>query len=399
MAITSGFYNSLSGDRTYDATQMSKLFKGIITDGVFMNVGEGLVVVQNIGMNIGVSSGRAWFNNSWIDNDSTAIISVDQSEVVLNRIDTIAIEINSEDAVRANTIKCIKGTPGSNPEPPELTSTAFVHQYPLAHINIPSGATTITASMITNTIGTEDCPFITGILDAMDTSSLYNQFLNDFENWFNDVKGQLTTDPAGNLQLQINDIEYTTEEHSGTLQELNSLYTYFDGSEDRHKELLIVNWRPKKTNGCGDQESIEMTTNKNVYDYIPFDPSTVEKAYANVMMPSDYNGGELRFKYYWLHPSASSFEVIFGLSGVFLGNNVSLDIALPTPIYVLDAGGTALKLYKSSASASLSLGGSFEQEAMVQFQIERKATDAQDTLNVDAYLLGVKIYYPVSGGG
>ena len=40
MAISSGFYNSVNGDRTYDADQFGSLFDGIIAPGVFPNVGD-----------------------------------------------------------------------------------------------------------------------------------------------------------------------------------------------------------------------------------------------------------------------------------------------------------------------------------------------------------------------
>ena len=34
MSVTYGFYNSLNGDRRYDANQMSAIFDGLIIDGV-----------------------------------------------------------------------------------------------------------------------------------------------------------------------------------------------------------------------------------------------------------------------------------------------------------------------------------------------------------------------------
>ena len=40
MAVTSGFYNSINGDRTYNAEQMSAIFDGIINDGVLANIGK-----------------------------------------------------------------------------------------------------------------------------------------------------------------------------------------------------------------------------------------------------------------------------------------------------------------------------------------------------------------------
>ena len=40
MPITSGFYNSVNGDRVYDADQFGSLFDGIISEGIFPNVGD-----------------------------------------------------------------------------------------------------------------------------------------------------------------------------------------------------------------------------------------------------------------------------------------------------------------------------------------------------------------------
>ena len=42
MALTCGFYNSVDGDRKYDATQFASLFDGVITDGVVAAVATSL---------------------------------------------------------------------------------------------------------------------------------------------------------------------------------------------------------------------------------------------------------------------------------------------------------------------------------------------------------------------
>lgn len=39
MAFTYGFFNSLNGDRKYTAEQLSSIFDGLITDGVFDSIG------------------------------------------------------------------------------------------------------------------------------------------------------------------------------------------------------------------------------------------------------------------------------------------------------------------------------------------------------------------------
>lgn len=71
MSVSYGFYNSMNGDRKYDATQMSSIFDGIINDGIYETIGDRFVVRTSGGMNVVVGTGRAWFNHTWTLNDSS----------------------------------------------------------------------------------------------------------------------------------------------------------------------------------------------------------------------------------------------------------------------------------------------------------------------------------------
>ncbi len=161
MAITFGFYNSVAGDRVYDAVQVSQMFHGILTDGVFKLVGNKFQVIQNSGMDILVRSGKAWFNYTWTYNDGDIGLTVSNSDLVLPRIDTVVLEVNAALASRINTIKMVAGTPNALPVPPTLTNTAELHQYPLAYVNVAAGVTSIVNGDITQVVGTVSCPFIT----------------------------------------------------------------------------------------------------------------------------------------------------------------------------------------------------------------------------------------------
>lgn len=218
MAVTSGFYNSLSGDRKYDAVQLGEIFDGVITDGVFETFGGAMIVTASgTGMIINIADGRAWFNHCWVKNDSIFVLELDQSELVLDRIDAVVVEIDSSLAVRNGTIKIIKGTPASVALKPEMVHTDEVNQYPLAYITVPSGSTEITQSQIENAVGLTETPFVTGVLETLDISALVAQWSNDlsdmltadqleFMTWFNEMKDQLSEDAAGHLQNEINDI-------------------------------------------------------------------------------------------------------------------------------------------------------------------------------------------------
>ena len=222
MAVTYGFYNALNHDRLYDAIQMSSIFDGIIRDGIFSTIGDTMIVTApEDGMYVNVGSGRAWFNHTWTLNDTDYPIEAEQAEVVLDRIDAVILEVNSSTEVRANSIKFLKGTPSSNPVKPTLTHNAEVNQYALAYVRIRAGQTTIFQSDIENAVGTDETPFITGVLQQVSIETLLKQweaefntyFTNfqdtsttEFDDWFQRMKDQLSQDAAGNLQLQIDDI-------------------------------------------------------------------------------------------------------------------------------------------------------------------------------------------------
>lgn len=199
MAITSGFFNSLDGDRKYDARQMSEIFDGVILDGVFMSVGDALKTVPSSGMTVAVGSGRAWFLHTWTKNDSDYLITVSSAESVLNRIDTIVLDVDNTESVRANTIKLIKGTPASNAKRSTLINTEDHKQIPLADILVPAGATTLTTTNITNIVGTSECPYVTGPLSIIQNDDILAAWQEEFDTWFEDVKGALGDDAAGNL--------------------------------------------------------------------------------------------------------------------------------------------------------------------------------------------------------
>lgn len=161
MAVTFGFYNSLSGDRVYDARQFSSMFDGIITDGVFELLGDSFFVAESSGMDIVVGTGRAWLNRTWTLNDSGLVLTVPESDLTNPRIDTVILEVDESSAVRANSIKILAGTPGVTPVPADRTNTSELHQYAIAYITVGSGVSSIVQANIENVVGTFELPYVT----------------------------------------------------------------------------------------------------------------------------------------------------------------------------------------------------------------------------------------------
>lgn len=206
MTVLYGFYDSQNNDRAYDAMDISRMFDGVISDGVFATYGGAFLVSENTGMQVVVDTGRAWFNHTWTFNDALLFVSVDVAELLLNRIDTLIIEVNTTESVRANAIKMVKGFPASSPVPPTLINANGVYQYALADIFVAPIVTSIVQANITNRVGTTATPFVTGVQTLITTDALLTQWNSEFGIWFEKVKDQLGSDVAGNLQNQIDNI-------------------------------------------------------------------------------------------------------------------------------------------------------------------------------------------------
>ena len=254
MSVSSGFFNSLNGDRKYNAAQMSAIFDGLIIDGVFASIGTAFAVKAAGGLTVNVGIGKAWFDHTWTVNDSILPMTAPEAEVLLDRIDAVVLEVNGMESVRENTIKFVKGNPSSAPSRPTLTNEGNVHQYPLCYIYRKYGTAVINQADITPMVGTESTPFVTGILQTISLDELLGKWKDeldrftdarsqevddwiareesdftawfnkmkadlqqeqtvldqwiaseqaDFLAWYNKMKDQLSGDVAGNLQLEI----------------------------------------------------------------------------------------------------------------------------------------------------------------------------------------------------
>lgn len=258
MSVTSGFFNSFNGDRRYNAAQMSAIFDGIINDGIFANIGTAFSVNAGTGVTVNVGTGRCWFNSTWLLNDAILPIVCDISEMVLDRIDAIVIEIDHSDSVRSGSIKFLKGTPSSEPQRPTMANTDDVHQYPLAYIYRKATSGTITQSDITNMVGTSSCPYITGILQVQNIDNIvaqwrdqWNQWFtktvasneqassqwlaeikSEFDAWFENLQASLAPDVAANLAAQILELQgrFTTLATEGSV---------YDDLKDSNGEAIL----------------------------------------------------------------------------------------------------------------------------------------------------------------
>lgn len=227
MAIQAGYYNSVDGDRKYNAETMSKYFTGIISRGVLQNYKEKFAVTAYNGMSIKIPTGRAFFSDGkWVENTADIILTLDASDVVLNRIDRIVLRSDRSTNVRNTTVVIKKGTPAATPTAPALQNDEMVEELSLATIQVNKLVESITQANITNTIpDTTVCGYVTGLIEQVDTSDLYSQYeaayqefqeesQQEFDEWFQTVKETLST---VTLIRQYRDVVTTTQNNQTTI--------------------------------------------------------------------------------------------------------------------------------------------------------------------------------------
>ena len=189
MAWTSGFFNSVNGDRLYNADQMSRIFEGLITDGVYASVGNKMAVQPNSGMTIQIATGRGWFGRHWVNNDSEYTLTVANSDVVLNRYCAVCIKVDDSDAVR-DAVPYLKYSEfATTPVKPTMERTETVKEYCLAYIYIGAGVTEITAKAVEDTRADESvCGWVTGLIEQLSSATLFEQFTAIFNEWFSGLQ-------------------------------------------------------------------------------------------------------------------------------------------------------------------------------------------------------------------
>lgn len=228
-------------DRAVSSAPLRKLIKMLFSDGVMPNPSTNLQVAAGTGMNVVVKPGFAICNGCMKLEEEQGTIAIQAADASCDRIDTIVLRLDDNDAVRSCELAVLTGTPSANPTRPALTRNASVWEVGLADIKISANSTAVTNVYITDTrYETARCGVISSISE-FDTTKIYQQVLADlaqfkleeqadFLAWFAEMKNQLSTDAAGNLQNQI-DVER---------ERINNLTKMEEGSTTGDTELQDI---------------------------------------------------------------------------------------------------------------------------------------------------------------
>ena len=210
------FFNSNNNDRTYSADSFETWLKPFFVTGVF-NGGLQVTAQSEPDMTVNVSAGYANLNGktAYWDEDNT--MTLETASGVYNRIDTIVLRRDNTN--RVISIEVVTGVASANPQPTPPVRNGDIYELVLAQIVVGVGVTEITPAKITDTRMIRSlCGYVAATVEEIDFEQIKNQFdawaaeyqeetEEDFTDWFNAIKGQLSEDAAGHLQLEIDAIQ------------------------------------------------------------------------------------------------------------------------------------------------------------------------------------------------
>ena len=172
----------------------------------------------------------------------------------------------------------------------------------------------------------------------------------------------------------------------------------FDVSDIRGRQTIwmpVVGMRGASTNGAADITSVESTALRPDMFVMDFDSSTKEHAQFSIGMPKQWDGAAMTAKFYYTHATAVSTNMIWGIQGVAISDDDSIDVAYGGAAIVTDTLlNTAEDLQVTAETGPFRLAGSPATGDLCFFQVFRDAANALDTTNsTDGRLIGVRLYY------
>ncbi len=191
MAIKYGFFNSVNGDRVYNAEDVGRYLYGIVSDGVYQDDTGRMQVIASGGMTVAIQTGRAMLAYHYMENDSAYNITLDIG-TTLPRIDLIVMRLDRTN--REITITTKKGTPAASPSMPILSRESTVYELALAAITVGANVTAITQANIQDLRpSSEYCGWVTGVIQQLDTATLYAQWEDAYKTQFNKFEAEFRT--------------------------------------------------------------------------------------------------------------------------------------------------------------------------------------------------------------
>lgn len=268
MAIIGFPYNSQDRDRAINAETYRRLLSKYFTTGVFPNPSTQFQVYATTGMNLTVKAGSANINGVYVEMESDDSITIDTASSQ-PRIDRVVLKHDDSTEIRATSLVVKKGTPSSNPQAPTLERTETIYEIALADVYVGASATSIAQSDITDLrLDSRLCGIVSATITSIDTTTFFEQMNDDFNTWFDGVKGTLGEDSAGNLLNLINEVKANYIPKSDIVNNLTSGGINKPLSAEQGKILSNKFLNIKKV--YANSEVVSLQNNNDYYSFLAY---------------------------------------------------------------------------------------------------------------------------------
>ena len=148
---------------------------------------------------------------------------------------------------------------------------------------------------------------------------------------------------------------------------------------------------PNTTNGCADLTQVELSNGPEL-KCLDFDASSDENAQFTVCFPKSWNEGTVTFQAYFTVTGTNTGTVAWGLSGVCIADDASINTAFGTNVVATAKAfsGTSNDMTVTATSGAVTISNAAV-DTQTYFQVMRDVS--ADTQTGDARLLGIKLFF------
>ena len=233
--------------------------------------------------------------------------------------------------------------------------------------------------------GSGETVFGTGSASASITTSGTQDLVLDTNSGTNSGNITITDGANGNITISPNGTGVAQAVDGGD----NTAAIKIAGKETIW--IPAVAMYPNTTNGA-EANQVELSNGPEI-KVLDFDKDSDENAQFAVAFPKSWNEGTVTFQAFFTATSTDTGTVSWDLAAVALADNGDLNTAFGTAVAPTAKAhsGTSNDLDVTAESGAVTIAGSPSTDEYVFFQITRDVSD--DTLNADARLLGIKLFF------
>lgn len=158
--------------------------------------------------------------------------------------------------------------------------------------------------------------------------------------------------------------------------------------------------RPEKSNGSAAMSDTVTTSGRPDIMGLAFDGSSDEFCQFSVGFPKSWDYGTIKFRVMSTvtdsNASFGSDTVAWGLQGVCVADDTTIDVAFGTAVVLTETIASAVEEITISAESGAVTIASAAADAQTFFRVLRDVS--ADTMTEDAILLGIQIFYTITAG-